>query len=165
MIRLVPYLKFLKKATNQHGVHSPFVYAYVTECLYKKPRLSKHKTKNVVLQTLSFFKNKGYRTYKNEDLNTLLNTEQQLSTDEIGVFDFLYFETPDIAAIKAYIKKKRLSTKAIVILGGIHTSRNNTVQWNTLAKMQGFTVSIDLYYCGVLFCRPEQEKEHFHIRT
>lgn len=31
------YLKFLKKSTNQHGVHSPFVYNFVTKCLYSKP--------------------------------------------------------------------------------------------------------------------------------
>ena len=30
------YLRFLRKATNQHGVHSPFVYAFVTECLYDR---------------------------------------------------------------------------------------------------------------------------------
>jgi predicted O-methyltransferase YrrM len=30
------YLKFVLKATNQHGVHSPFVYDFVTKCLYDK---------------------------------------------------------------------------------------------------------------------------------
>ncbi len=36
---LKAYLKFLSKATNQHGVHSPFVYAFVTKCLYdRKPK-------------------------------------------------------------------------------------------------------------------------------
>ncbi len=31
---LVAYLKFLTKATNQHGIHSPFVFQFVTQCLY-----------------------------------------------------------------------------------------------------------------------------------
>jgi predicted O-methyltransferase YrrM len=30
------YLKFLLKSTNQHGVHSPFVYNLVTKCFYAK---------------------------------------------------------------------------------------------------------------------------------
>lgn len=30
------YFKFLKKSTNQHGVHSPFVFDLVTKCFYDK---------------------------------------------------------------------------------------------------------------------------------
>jgi len=32
--KIVSYLKFLRRSSNQHGVHSPFVYNLVTECLY-----------------------------------------------------------------------------------------------------------------------------------
>lgn len=33
---IITYLKFLKNSSNQHGVHSPFVYALLTQCLYTK---------------------------------------------------------------------------------------------------------------------------------
>lgn len=36
--QLSSYLKFLLKSTNQHGVHSPFVYDFVTKCLYDKTK-------------------------------------------------------------------------------------------------------------------------------
>src|SRR5690606_25452341 len=32
--QLVEYIKFLLKYTNQHGVHSPFVFNLVTKCFY-----------------------------------------------------------------------------------------------------------------------------------
>ncbi|MBU2939551.1 class I SAM-dependent methyltransferase [Lacinutrix sp. C3R15] len=38
------YLKFLKKSTNQHGVHSPFVYNLVTQCFYNKTKYKDYTT-------------------------------------------------------------------------------------------------------------------------
>ena len=37
------YLKFLIKSTNQHGVHSPFVYNLVTKCFYDKTHFNDYK--------------------------------------------------------------------------------------------------------------------------
>ena len=34
LFQIKSYLKFLWKSTNQHGVHSPFVYDLVTKCFY-----------------------------------------------------------------------------------------------------------------------------------
>jgi len=34
MYQIIQYLKFLFTSTNQHGVHSPFVYDLVTNCFY-----------------------------------------------------------------------------------------------------------------------------------
>ena len=37
------YLKFLKNSTNQHGVHSPFVFSLVTKCFYDKTNYPEYK--------------------------------------------------------------------------------------------------------------------------
>ncbi len=36
MYQIKEYIKFLLNSTNQHGVHSPFVYNFITKCLYDK---------------------------------------------------------------------------------------------------------------------------------
>ena len=38
------YIKFLYKSTNQHGVHSPFVYDLVTQCFYDKKKYPAYKS-------------------------------------------------------------------------------------------------------------------------
>ena len=38
MYQILAYLKFLLKSTNQHGVHSPFVYGLVTRCFYDRKK-------------------------------------------------------------------------------------------------------------------------------
>lgn len=44
MYQIIAYIKFLLKSTNQHGVHSPFVYDLLTKCLYKKEEKPAFKT-------------------------------------------------------------------------------------------------------------------------
>lgn len=36
LFAITSYLKFLRRSTNEHGVHSPFVFDLVTKCLYDK---------------------------------------------------------------------------------------------------------------------------------
>ncbi|MBQ0786266.1 MAG: class I SAM-dependent methyltransferase [Oceanihabitans sp.] len=54
LYQIKQYLKFLKKSTNQHGVHSPFVYTLVTKCFYNKK-------KNKDYHTLKQYREKLYQ--------------------------------------------------------------------------------------------------------
>lgn len=48
----ISYCKYLLKSSNQHGVHSPFVYDFVTKCLYKKTLGSSVSSYKLFLKTL-----------------------------------------------------------------------------------------------------------------
>ncbi|NJW53676.1 O-methyltransferase [Salinimicrobium oceani] len=41
---LLAYIKFLLRSTNQHGVHSPFIYNMVTRCFYDRKQYASYDT-------------------------------------------------------------------------------------------------------------------------
>jgi predicted O-methyltransferase YrrM len=53
VFQIIQYIQFLFKSTNQHGVHSPFVYDLVTTCFYDKTNYPAYrKLKNYRAQLL-----------------------------------------------------------------------------------------------------------------
>ena len=65
MFQIIEYIKFLFKSTNQHGVHSPFVYNLVTKCFYDKTTYE------------AYTKLENYRA-------ALLNNKQSVSITDFG---------------------------------------------------------------------------------
>lgn len=63
--QIFAYIKFLFNSTNQHGVHSPFVYNFVTKCLYDKEKYQAYTDLN------------NYR-------NTLKNSKVELDVTDLG---------------------------------------------------------------------------------
>lgn len=65
MFQIIEYIKFLFKSTNQHGVHSPFVYDLVTKCFYDSTT---------------------YKEYSNlsEYRRSLLKNKQQIQITDLG---------------------------------------------------------------------------------
>ena len=53
MYQILQYLKFLFTSTNQHGVHSPFVYDLVTQCLYDQKKHDAYSTLKAYRKALS----------------------------------------------------------------------------------------------------------------
>lgn len=63
--QITQYIKFLFKSTNQHGVHSPFVYDLVTTCFYDKT---------------------NYQAYKNitKYRKDLINNQSKINVSDLG---------------------------------------------------------------------------------
>lgn len=163
MFQLFSFIKFIFNATNQHGVHSPFVYDYVTKCLYKKNKIKLPICTKILVKTIQYFNYKEIRLLTTDNdvekdiiancPNAILNQKNPIVI--VGTAD-------DILSHK--VLESKLHNRAMLFIDKIHSSKNNLELWNKIKEHHQVTVTIDLFYCGLVFVRKEQVKEHFKIR-
>lgn len=163
LFQLISRIKFLLSSTNQHGVHSPFVFDFVTKGLYKKSINTNEIDKYLELNSLSKKERKILSkiiTYFNVK-EFYFNTKSQISTLN-NEFKLLYFRNLNEEEI---INSNLLNENTILIFHQIYKSNKSLKLWNDFLKKQSNIVSIDVYYFSLLFYRPQQAKEHFKIRV
>ena len=250
------YLQFLTKATNQHGVHSPFVYQLITKGFYQKidknlkniffkikremyankqtivvedfgagskvfkntnRQISKiakiagisNKKATLLIKIVLYFKPKNVleigtslglstaaiktgnstakiitlegcaethrvakeffakNNYKNIQRITG-NFEKTLPTIKNNNFDFIYFDGNHTKeATLSYFETclNSSNNNSIFIFDDIYWSPEMQEAWTIIKAHNAVTVTVDVFYYGLVFFRNEQAKEHFKIRV
>lgn len=163
MFRFISIIKFYLSATNQHGVHSPFVYDYVTKCLYKKEYLNLPIVSRVLVKSIIYFKYKSIRLLRlNETIkHHVISNCPEISITTINA-NIIFGSIANFLSEGIIIKE--LQNDTMVLLDGIYRDKISSDNWKKLKKLEHVRVTIDLYYCGLLFFRKEQVKEDFKIR-
>ncbi|MGB5361591.1 MAG: hypothetical protein WBN27_16775 [Eudoraea sp.] len=159
------YLKFWFKATNQHGIHSPFIYRFVTNGLYIKHKYCRSKSLNIFLKCINYFKPKSVGF---EDGNELLKKKVKDEFPSLSFkepFEIKYYGAlvteSQILAMANYAKQQ---PKGIIYIGDIRKNTYTIELWDKLILSDFVTVSVDMYFGGLLFFHKTQAREHFKIR-
>lgn len=90
-----------------------------------------------------------------------------LDQQATGIYDFIYVDGHhDGQALLEYMERLRpfSDEKTLFILDDIRWSESMLEAWEKLSSSEEYHVSIDLFRCGILVRRPEQEKELFVLR-
>ncbi len=82
-------------------------------------------------------------------------------------FDFIFIDgnhrlKPTLHYVKTL--KESLAPTGFFMIDDIHWNDEMENAWQKLIEDPGFHVTIDLFCCGLLFFRPEQQKEHFVLK-
>jgi len=162
--RFVSHLKFLAKSTNQHGVHSPFVFKYVTQCLYSGKRLHRDKSINVLLKSIAYFNFDSISINHQPTIKELVQLNFPKIRFDENMVDLLFVNQLTVPTFQKILSEGKLHNDSLILIDSIHANHQNLEQWNQVIALPEITVSIDMYHCGLISIRREQVKEHFTIR-
>ena len=164
LFKFKSYFKFLIKSTNQHGIHSPYVFDYLTKCLYLKPKKSKDKTIDILFKSITYFNAKSITIMGNVELQTKIQQDFSDLSEQQAPVDILYFDSPLNENSTMFFSNFQLHNDSLVIFRGIYRSPEDFAAWKEFVKNEKVSVSIDFFHCGLFFVRKEQVKQHFTIR-
>lgn len=167
MFHFITYIKFLLASTNQHGVHSPFVYQFVTQCLYTKHNYKgSSKSIKVLLKSIEYFgAKKIHIAAKDDDIKNRVLEEFDAIEFNNPPYDLVYMDRPTSNFASDYAKNNgHIHNNTMVLINSIHQNKTSSELWENIKAMEQVRVTIDMFYCGAVFFRKEQAKEHFKIR-
>lgn len=160
------YLKFWFTAKNQHGIHSPFMYDFVTKGLYTKKKFSQSTSLDVFLKCIHYFQPKNIEL---KNGHKLIKKKVITEFPTVGFnepYDMIYYgellSETEISSMAEYAKKQ---PGGILFIDEIRKNKNSKELWQKLLQTSFHVVTVDMYYCGLLFFHTTQAKEHFKIRV
>ncbi len=161
--QFLKHLKFWFASTNHHGVHSPFIFDYLTKCLYQKRMDGTSKVLDILMKSIPYFDAKRLMVLGNEGLkDRVIQSFPQIVFD-LSPHDLIYVQHIEKDLNKAFSLKNR-HNDTMVLINSIHRNRETEEKWNQIVLDDRASVTIDFFYCGAVFFRKEQVKEHFKIR-
>ena len=170
----VKYLRFLWKSTNEHGVHSPFVFSFVTKGLYRRTFIKELAVKptpvplskkqwRLLLQSIVYFNIKHIYTD-----NKVVKIRLSEVLPKINVETTLQEDTYDLLFITQNTAYERflnyMHNDSVLIIANPHSEENKPT-YQTLVSSVSITVCIDVYSLAFIFIRREQSKQTFFIRA
>jgi len=151
------YLKFWFKSSNQHGLHSPFVYNYLTKGLYETQVLSSDKQLNWILKSIAYFK--PNKIYACDALKEVLGQFQDIFTNSINNADLIFVQNDSIFKVNNIVMEMNSDQLLFVC--------NLKYDFELQSKLRSnneIILVVDFYYGSLISKRAEQLKQNFFLR-
>ena len=145
MILGLRYLWFCRRATNQHGVHSPFVFDFVCSCFYTP-----------YWKSIRFF---PWRREQFSKINTLFTHQIRQYFDKQNALTQVNYSLRFIDWSTKQFPTAAPKSNDIWVFSGVHHYRNAWQESATIAP-----VVLDFYFWGILCFKTDQAQQSFLLR-
>ena len=157
------YLNFLWKSTNEHGVHSPFVFQYITKGVYQYKHLHKEKNQQTkwLLATLDYFQPKSIYIKDHLLLKSLISW-QVIQVENEQVADVIIERVglqKNFSSVVQTISQLR-ENQLLLIVNDFYS----THLLDQIREDKSVVLVVDFYYGVLISKRKEQLKQNFYIR-
>ncbi len=170
-IRLYKYFNYYFNASNGkgHGVHSPFVFNFISSILNNKELKQEanysNKYRALVIRMVAYYMPVVVMEFEATPSNKADVLEEIENADSIGLLYIKQIKNAEDLTIYFNTAIKKANTESILIFEGIHKSKEMEASWEKIKMHKEVKLTIDLYKLGIVFFRKEQlEKENFTIR-
>ncbi len=179
-------IRFLIRAKNAHGIHSPFVFTFYNAVKKKAKSIKnpnrklnafKKKENRLFLAILQYLNtvsalvispddSENFRTVFGKETKVIFVKSVEELQDKTQKFDFIYISNiQEITATKRLnLLNSSIHNDTAVIIPHIHASKEAIQNWKMLCDEKAVKLSLDLFFIGILFFRRESTKQHFVLR-
>lgn len=184
------YTQFLLRSMDDHGIHSPFMFRFVSKAFYAKgARLSKreHRTQNMqvpypaaeLLYRIVTYLRPAKSFVIGEDTDKVIEMLRYAGEENKiklwffsplapipGGTDFAVIADTEKEAVMASFEKvvSNSHNDTVCILPNIHANAKTEAAWTAILNHPKATVTVDAYHLGIVFFRREQVQQHFMVR-
>lgn len=167
---MIDYISFLWKSTNEHGVHSPFLFSFITRGLYAQNSLWDRKKEEDVFQerVMAYFQPQIIMSSSSkENFHTFLCRTDYIPWDSENCdkADILLIDETSLVDEENVIScLSKIKNNAFVLIDKRARLKSTKMLWEKIVENDTVTVSVDFYFFGLAFVRKEQLKQHFRVR-
>jgi len=167
VLRIIHYLR----SNTLHGTHSPFVYHFLENIVYKKSLPTHSKTEGLFYRIANWdFVQHIYAIgATNAELELLNSSHKNIATTftntEEKVSMVFFGSKLSAEEIKNNYNsiKNHINTQSVFVFSTTNSSNDILEVWKYICKDETNIISIDFFFSGILFFVDSKPKEHFTI--
>lgn len=153
-------------SNSLHGTHSPFVYKFLEEVVYKNSTINSDKYYLRASSNSKKYNELLLRMIQYFQFNSIIESYNKTESDiieNINIIELMIFGVSETNDTLYEHSLKKINECSIFVIDGVRSTDNQLNFWKKIQSDHRAIVTIDLFEIGIVFFRTQQPKENFLI--